>query len=183
MPTASSRLELVERLATILVQCVCSQICLFLDSNSRVDESFSSCHYLALLFLTASALFGKLRLTASRLESRRVAELVQVALETLRSHELAHHTDPVTVPHGYISSSHLRDLVLLDEHSGKARRRLWEKVERVVEGNANVRASIEEVNGDETRAWRWTGMITGPSPRKVQWGAGDSPVKDDSPAM
>jgi hypothetical protein len=31
-------------------------------------------------------------------------------------------------------------------------------VERVVEGNANVRANLEEVRGgDEMRVWRWVG--------------------------
>jgi hypothetical protein len=105
------------------------------------------------------------------LEARRVAELVQVSLDALRAEELAHHTDPVTHPQGYLSSMHLRDLILLDEHNARTRRRIWEKVERVVEGNANVRAGIEELNGEETRAWRWTGNSNNISPRRVQWTA------------
>jgi hypothetical protein len=116
-------------------------------------------------------------MAASRVESRRVAELVQIALDALRSQELAHHTDPVSVPHGYISSDHLRDLVLQDEHSGKARRHLWKKVENVVEGNANVRSSLEDIHGDQARAWRWTGMVTGVSPRKVQWKSQEAEFK------
>lgn len=98
-----------------------------------------------------------------------MADLVQIALDTLRSQELAHHTDPVSTPYGYLSSMHLRDLILQDEHSTKTRQRVWKKVERVVEGNANVRATMEELNGDETRAWQWTGGITSVSPRRVQW--------------
>jgi hypothetical protein len=89
-----------------------------------------------------------------------VADLVQVALDTLRNQELLHHTDPVTNPHIYLSSIHLRDLVLQDEHSIPVRRRLWDKVERIVEGNTNVRASVEELaGGDEGRVWRWVGGV------------------------
>lgn len=56
----------------------------------------------------------------------------------------------------------------------KQRKRIWDKVERVVEGNANVRSGMEEVGGDVTRAWQWTGGTAGigmtpPTPRRVQW--------------
>ncbi|KAG2157064.1 Man1-Src1p-C-terminal domain-containing protein [Suillus clintonianus] len=102
-----------------------------------------------------------------QIEGRRVAELVQIALDTLRNQELAHHTDPVTAPHPYLSSLQLRDLILQDEHSISVRRRVWDQVERVVEGNANVRANLEEVQGgDELRVWRWVGSTGGPDFRK-----------------
>ncbi|KAG1782456.1 Man1-Src1p-C-terminal domain-containing protein [Suillus placidus] len=105
-----------------------------------------------------------------QIEGRRVAELVQIALDTLRNQELAHHTDPVTAPHPYLSSLQLRDLILQDEHSISVRRRVWDQVERVVEGNANVRANLEEVQGgDELRVWRWVGSTGGPDFRKVQF--------------
>jgi hypothetical protein len=94
----------------------------------------------------------------AHIEDKRVSELVQLALATLRNQEIAHHTDPVNAPAPYLSSLQLRDLVLQDEHSVAARTRLWERVERVVEGNANVRANLEEVpGGDELRVWRWVG--------------------------
>jgi len=105
-----------------------------------------------------------------QMEGRRVAELVQIALDTLRNQELAHHTDPVTAPQPYLSSLQLRDLILQDEHSISTRRRVWDQVERVVEGNANVRANLEEVKGgDELRVWRWIGSTGGPEFRKVQF--------------
>lgn len=98
------------------------------------------------------------RRAQARTEDKRVAELVQLALATLRNQEIAHHTDPVTAPAPYLSSLQLRDLVLQDEHSVAARAQLWKRVERVVEGNANVRANLEEVpGGDELRVWRWVG--------------------------
>jgi len=107
------------------------------------------------------AVFGmyilRWRRAQARTEDKRVAELVQLALATLRNQEIAHHTDPVTAPAPYLSSLQLRDLVLQDEHSVRARARLWTRVERVVEGNANVRANLEEVLGGELRVWRWVG--------------------------
>ncbi|KAH7889731.1 Man1-Src1p-C-terminal domain-containing protein [Phlebopus sp. FC_14] len=102
-----------------------------------------------------------------QIEGKRIAELVQIALDMLRNQELAHHTDPVTALHPYLSSLQLRDLILQDEHSISARRKLWDQVERVVEGNANVRANLEEVHGGELRVWRWVGSAgTGPDYRK-----------------
>lgn len=103
-----------------------------------------------------------------QIEQKRVAELVQIALDTLRNQELAHHTDPVTAPHPYLSSLQLRDLILQEQHSISVRKRLWDQVERVVEGNANVRVNLEEVQGgDEHRVWRWVGTAgRGPEFRK-----------------
>ena len=104
------------------------------------------------------ALITRFRYVRNKLESRRVGELVQIALDTLRNQEFAHHTDPVTAPQPFLSSLQLRDLILQEEHSVSIRRRLWDRVERVVEGNANVRVNIEEVEGgDELRVWRWVG--------------------------
>lgn len=112
----------------------------------------------AAVLLTISAYWTKGKLATRQIESRRVGGLVQVVLDTLRNQELAHHADPVTTPHSYLSSLHLRDSILQDEHSFPVRRRLWDKVEKIVEGNTNVRASIEELEGgDEGRVWRWVG--------------------------
>ena len=96
-----------------------------------------------------------------------MADLVQVALDTLRNQEFAHYctdSDPLTAPQPYLSSVQLRDLVLQNETSVNTRRRLWERVERIVESNANVRVNLEEIeSGDETKVWRWVGS-TGRSP-------------------
>ena len=101
---------------------------------------------------------ARLRVTQKKTEARRVGELVQIALDTLRNQELAHYTDPVTTPHPYLSSIQLRDVILQNEHSIPTRRRLWDQVEHIVEGNANVRANLEEIEGgDELRVWRWVG--------------------------
>ncbi|KAH7930813.1 hypothetical protein BV22DRAFT_1078092 [Leucogyrophana mollusca] len=114
--------------------------------------------FFAFIAAVGAAILFRRRQTQRQIEGKRVGELVQIALGTLRNQELAHHTDPVTAPHPYLSSLQLRDLILQDEHSIPARRRLWDQVERVVEGNANVRANLEEVQGgDELRVWRWVG--------------------------
>lgn len=68
-------------------------------------------------------------------------------------------SDPVATPFPYIVPSHLRDLVLLSEHSPSRRAALWTRVAHVVEGNANVRVRDVEVNGEEMRGWQWTGPL------------------------
>ncbi|KAG5654525.1 hypothetical protein H0H81_001166 [Sphagnurus paluster] len=123
----------------------------------------------AIALVTLSVLFGRARAAQKRLQNKRVADLVQIALDTLRNQELAHHIDPVTAPQPYLSSLQLRDLILQDEHSVASRSRLWDQVERVVEGNANVRANLQEIHGgDEMRVWRWVGSSSGGVRKQVQ---------------
>jgi hypothetical protein len=104
-------------------------------------------------------LFNKSRRARKQVEDKRVAELVEVVLDTLRNREIQHHTDPVLAPTPYLSSLGLRDQVMHGESLNPARKeRLWERVENIVEGNVNVRTNIEEVaGGHETRAWQWIG--------------------------
>lgn len=113
------------------------------------------------------ALYVRRQRANRRIEDKRVGELVPIVLDTLRNQELAHHTDPITAPQPYLSSLQLRDVILQDEHSIPARTRIWNKVEQVVESNANVRANLEELpGGDEMRVWRWIGGLGASSPRK-----------------
>lgn len=124
----------------------------------RFPSRSSTLGLIGLLTLILSVISFRQRRAANAIENERVASLVQIALDLLRNQELAHHTDPITAPQPFLSSLQLRDLVLQDEHSVNARRKLWERVERVVEGNANVRTNLEEVEGgDEMRVWRWVG--------------------------
>ncbi|RPD66053.1 hypothetical protein L227DRAFT_492274 [Lentinus tigrinus ALCF2SS1-6] len=105
-----------------------------------------------------AALVVRRRQAQRVIEEGQVAALVTVALDSLRNQELAHHTDPVLFPRPYLSSLQLRDLVLQDVHDVSKRKRLWSRVERVVEGNANVRTNLQEVEGgDEQRVWEWVG--------------------------
>lgn len=110
---------------------------------------------LASISTIVAAFYSLSLLTQRQKERRRIAYLVRVALDTLRNQEFADdYTD--TLP--YLSSVQLRDLVLQNETSVNTRRRLWERVERIVESNANVRVNVEEIEGgDEARVWRWVG--------------------------
>ncbi|KAJ3733039.1 Man1-Src1p-C-terminal domain-containing protein [Lentinula guzmanii] len=115
---------------------------------------------LSVIFLSVYA--SSNRRAKKKFESRRIAEFVQIALDALQHQEVAHYTDPVSTPQPFLSSIQLRDRVLLNEHSVSVRQKVWEKVEKVVEGNANVRANMEEVyGGDELRVWRWVGGAAG----------------------
>ncbi|GAA6060125.1 hypothetical protein JCM10212_001422 [Sporobolomyces blumeae] len=108
-----------------------------------------------------SLLYLRYKLQARVEEKKRVAELVQTALVQLQRQERSHHADPVLVPFPHIAPSHLRDLVLQHVHSPERRAQLWRKVEKVVEGNSNVRVMEVEQNGEELRGWKWIGA-TGP---------------------
>ena len=140
--------------------CNCSRCDYRLKFQRSIPDLAGFVPYLCtgVVMVIISAYVGKARRAQRQVESKRIAELVQIALDTLRQQELAYHTDPVTAPQPYLSSLQLRDLILQDEHLIPTRRRLWDQVERVVEGNANVRANLEEVyGGDEMRVWRWVG--------------------------
>lgn len=75
-----------------------------------------------------------------------------------------HVVDPVLAPHPYVVQNHLRDLVLQDEHSPSQRRQIWNDVSKIVEDNANVRVRQVEQNGEDVRAWEWTGQVSGVLP-------------------
>jgi Man1-Src1p-C-terminal domain len=148
--TVKSREMWSEWRSTVLGEC-----CLI---RWKHPKSFNDVHELGFIVTIAVYYTSKHYRARSVVENRRVAELVQIALDTLRNQELAHHTDPIIAPQPYLSSLQLRDVILQDEHSISERRKLWDKVERVVEGNANVRTNLEEVRGgDEMRVWRWVG--------------------------
>lgn len=133
--------------------------------------------------LIVSVLLFRRRRAQAEVENARVAALVQIALDLLRNQELAHHTDPISAPQPFLSSVQLRDLVLQEEHSVSVRKRLWGRVERVVEGNANVRTNLEEVEGgDEQRVWRWVGSAGRTLPGVGRFGMQGDKVEPATPA-
>lgn len=130
----------------------------FVLSSWLSMNSFWTALIVVYLFFYASSS----RRSKKKIESKRIASLVQIAIDALQHQELAHYTDPVSTPQPFLSSIQLRDLVLQEEHSVTVRQKVWEKVEKIVEGNANVRANLEEVyGGDELRVWRWVGSTAG----------------------
>ncbi|EJU05760.1 hypothetical protein DACRYDRAFT_113805 [Dacryopinax primogenitus] len=70
-------------------------------------------------------------------------------------------------------STQLRDSILSYEPNLKRRKEIWERVEKIVEMNANVRVGEEEVGGEVGRGWRWVGppdMGDGtPSRREIKY--------------
>lgn len=131
-------------------------------SKTGLSSLYSRCRPLTLVLgavlCVLSILIVRRRQAQRAVEDDQVARLVTVALDCLRNQELAHHTDPVTVTRPFLSSLQLRDLVLQDIHEVSKRKRLWSRVERVVEGNANVQTNLREVDGgDEQRVWEWVG--------------------------
>ncbi|GAA5914884.1 hypothetical protein JCM8208_003037 [Rhodotorula glutinis] len=110
------------------------------------------------------------KLAQRRRDEVRKDQLVAVALHQLQQQARSHLADPIHVPFAHVAPSHLRDLVLQDEHSPARRAALWHRVAHVVEGNANVRVRDVEIGGEELRGWEWTGPVMG-------GGAGDAPVR------
>lgn len=54
----------------------------------------------------------------------------------------------------------LRDDVLRDEFRAQERNRIWTAVQKLVEGNANVRTMVREGRtGDVSRMWEWIGAV------------------------
>ena len=113
--------------------------------------------YIAMISLFFALLYGRHRSAANAIEARKVAELVQLALDYLQEQEMAYYTDQVSTPEDFIVPARLRDLVLQEEHSPKVRQKIWEKVRPVIEGNANVRTNLQEVHGEDTTVWKWVG--------------------------
>lgn len=71
-----------------------------------------------------------------------------------------HAQDPGMWSEGYMSMAQLRDDVLRDEFSATRRKKLWERVQKKVEGNSNVRPMVREGRtGDVGRVWEWIGAV------------------------
>ncbi len=92
-----------------------------------------------------------------RREAARVRELVQIALQRLQEQEYEHAVRPALNPEPFLATAQLRDHVLAAEQSTKARKRLWSKVARIVEENANVRTRQAQRRGEWARVWEWIG--------------------------
>lgn len=105
-----------------------------------------------------------LRITISRIgqEKEKVRELVELALNKLRDESWIHHTNPSLSPNPpTLASAQLRDLILSYDHSPLNRQKLWKKVEKIVEGNSNVRTKVSEIRGESIKVWEWIGSYKG----------------------
>jgi hypothetical protein len=90
----------------------------------------------------------------------RAKQLASFALEKLSYQATLHASEPEIYRENYMSVAQLRDDVLRDEFSADRRKKLWDKVAKKVEGNANVRPAVREGrSGDVGRVWEWTGAV------------------------
>ncbi|KAL4911051.1 hypothetical protein BDW74DRAFT_142343 [Aspergillus multicolor] len=113
-----------------------------------------------LIFCIAAAAYARSRVLARRSDLARVPELVATTLDRLATQAALHARGHAHEPH--IPIGQLRDDVLRSELRGNRREEIWKRVRNVVEGNANVRASVREGRGgDVARTWEWIGGIGG----------------------
>ncbi|KAK1068190.1 inner nuclear membrane protein enriched at telomere/subtelomere region [Friedmanniomyces endolithicus] len=104
--------------------------------------------------------YGRHRITSGRETDGKAKQLASQALERLSQQAALHAWDPEAYAENYVSVSQLRDDVLRDEFSAGRRKALWEKVQRKVEGNSNVRPMVREGrSGDVGRVWEWVGAV------------------------
>ena len=112
------------------------------------------------MLLCASGLYTRSSIAYSRETEGRAKQLAKYALDRLATHAALNVQEPGAYPEAGISMTQLRDDILRDEFSAKRRQRLWEKVQRKVEHNSNVRAAVREGrSGDVARMWEWVGPV------------------------
>ncbi|KAK2735871.1 inner nuclear membrane protein enriched at telomere/subtelomere region [Myotisia sp. PD_48] len=129
---------------------------------------------LVLIVGLVSAALARAKVLAQRSDAARVPHLVGMTLDRLATQAALHARGEAL--EAWISAGQLRDDVLRDELQGSRREKLWKRVRAVVEGNANVRASVREGRGgDVSRVWEWIGGIGG-----VAGSDWDAPSRRDS---
>jgi len=113
-----------------------------------------------MILILASGGYGKLRIEGNRKTETQAKELAKMALAKLAEQASLHAYDPQSCPESYIGMGNLRDDVLRDEFSASRRTKLWEKVQKKVEQNSNVRSMVRESRtGDVGRLWEWVGAV------------------------
>ncbi|KAJ8061721.1 hypothetical protein OCU04_009521 [Sclerotinia nivalis] len=89
-----------------------------------------------------------------------IPSLVSLTLSRLATQASLYAQDPDAIKESWISIGQLRDDVLRDEHSLQKREKIWTKVKKVVEMNANIRSmQRESQNGEISRVWEWIGAL------------------------
>lgn len=90
----------------------------------------------------------------------RAKQLASEVFDRLASHAALSYQEPGAYPERGISMAQLRDDVLRNEFSSSRRQKLWERVQKKVEFNSNIRAAVRTTNsGDVARMWEWIGPM------------------------
>lgn len=88
----------------------------------------------------------------------RAKQLASDAFDRLANQAALSIQEPSAYPDKGISMAQLRDDVLRDEFSASRRKKLWERVQKKVEFNSNIRAAVRTTaSGDVARMWEWIG--------------------------
>ncbi|KAF9323029.1 inner nuclear membrane protein enriched at telomere/subtelomere region [Linnemannia elongata] len=112
---------------------------------------------LALITLGMGGLLTRNYILKRREEARIVQGLVEKVLSKLSEQADASAVDPIYYAHSFVPQIHLRDALLAHIHLPVRRQEIWEKVSVIVDKNANVRVSAQELHGEIYRAWEWIG--------------------------
>ena len=114
-----------------------------------------------MIFLFASAGYTRRTIASGRDADARAKQFASLALDRLATQAALSVQDPDRVPEAGIDMSQLRDDVLRHEFPMSRRQKLWEKVQKRVEGNANVRPMVRQGrSGDVGRMWEWVGALS-----------------------
>jgi hypothetical protein len=106
------------------------------------------------------ALYSWVSYTISRDMEVRAKKLASNVFDRLANHAALNYSEPGVYPELGISMTQLRDDILRNEFSSSKRQKLWEKVQKKVEHNSNVRAAVREnQSGDIARMWEWVGPV------------------------
>ena len=112
----------------------------------------------ALSIIIYLTLYTRNRILTRRSDAARTPTLVSTTLDRLATQAALYHRGDA--PESWMSIGQLRDDVLRDEFSAARREGMWKEVRKVVEMNANVRASERELRaGDVSRVWEWIGNL------------------------
>ncbi|CAI6335441.1 unnamed protein product [Periconia digitata] len=113
-----------------------------------------------IILAITSASYGKYSFTTNRAMEARAKQLASDVFDHLANQAAMARQDPGSYQDRGLSMNQLRDDVLRTEFSAARRIKLWGRVQKKVENNANVRAAVREgQSGDITRMWEWTGPV------------------------
>jgi len=122
-----------------------------------------------ILAAMGGSVYTRHRITSGRETEAQAKELASLALEKLSQQASLYASDPAVWGEDFVSVAQLRDDVLRKEFSATRRGKLWERVQKKVEGNANVRSMVREGrSGDVGRTWQWVGQIDSPDKAGVE---------------
>lgn len=113
-----------------------------------------------ILFVAATGSYGKYSYSNNKAMEARAKQLASDVFERLANQAALSYQEPGAQLDKGISMAQLRDDVLRDEFSSSRRQKLWDRVQKKVEFNSNIRAAVKTTNtGDVARVWEWVGPL------------------------